>query len=157
MKRTNKNTAAGWPAASPEGLVAEVLKKLQSQGFKRTQTLVRLLGIMASDQRPRTLVELAANPGLERRNPATLYRLMLKLERADIVRRVNLRERAQSFQLLAPGSTPDYLVCTQCGDLKQVETPPEIDSLKALVTQKTGWKQLRHELEFFGICPRCTQ
>ncbi len=156
MKRKNKETTSKARETPHEADVAEILKKLQAQGLKRTQTLVRLLKFMATERRPHTLVELAASQGLEERNPVTLYRMMIKLERADVVRRVNLRERAQHFELLLPGSVPDYLVCTKCGDLKQVETPPEIDTLKNLVTETTGWKNLRHELEFFGICPRCT-
>jgi len=136
---------------------AGILASLLNRGFKRTHALVCLLREMAADPRPRTLAEWGECPSLQERNVVTLYRLMLKLEQAGVVRRVNLGERAQCFQLLLPGPAPDYLVCTNCGGLEQVETPPEVYVLEENLARKTGWKAVRHELEFFGVCPSCAE
>lgn len=133
-----------------------MVNRLLARGLKRTHALTCLLREMLADPLPRPLAEWAARPSLRERSEVTIYRLMLRLEETGVVRRVNLGGRTQSFQLPPPGPAPDYLVCTQCGDLKQVETPAEIDSLKALIEQTTGWKELRHELEYFGVCPSCT-
>ena len=150
------NPNASAPSSSQAHAPASgILASLLDRGFKRTHALVCLLREMAADPRPRTLAEWGDCLSLQERNGVTLYRLMLKLEQAGVVRRVNLRERAQCFQLLLAGPAPNYLVCTSCGGLVQVETPPEVRTLEENLARKTGWKAVRHELEFFGICPSC--
>lgn len=145
------------PALTAQTSAACILADLVAKGFKRTHALMCLLNEMAADQRPRTLAEWAECPSLRERNVVTLYRLMLKLEQAGVVRRVNLGERAQSFQLLLSDMPSDYLVCTNCGDLELVETPPEVRLLETRLAEKAGWKEVRRELEFYGLCPRCAQ
>jgi Fe2+ or Zn2+ uptake regulation protein len=137
-------------------IVGTLVSSLCSRGFRRTHALVSLLQEMAADPRPRTLADWNGCPSLRERNAVTLYRLMVRLEQAGVVRRVNLGERAQAFQLLLPGRTPDYLVCMNCGGLEEIETPPEVSFLEQNVAKKTGWKAVRHELEFFGLCPSCS-
>jgi Fe2+ or Zn2+ uptake regulation protein len=152
------NSQASAPSSSQaHDAAAGILASLLDRGFKRTHALVCLLREMAADPRPRTLAEWGECPSLQERNVVTLYRLMLKLEQAGVVRRVNLGERAQCFQLLPPGPAPDYLVCTSCGGLEQVETPLEVRVLEENLARKTGWKAVRHELEFFGVCPSCAE
>ncbi|WP_461783080.1 Fur family transcriptional regulator [Prosthecobacter sp.] len=152
------NPNASAPSSSQAHAPASgILAFLLDRGFKRTHALVCLLREMAADPHPRTLAEWGDCPSLQERSGVTLYRLMLKLEQAGVVRRVNLGERAQCFQLLLTGPAPDYLVCTSCGGLEQVETPPEVRVLEDNLARKTGWKTVRHELEFFGVCPSCAE
>ncbi|MEZ5385414.1 MAG: transcriptional repressor [Prosthecobacter sp.] len=145
------------PASSIGSSVADILADLLAKGFRRTHALTCLLNEMAADPRPRALAEWAALPSLRERNAVTLYRLMLRLEQAGVVRRVNLGDRAQCFQLLLPGPAPDYLVCTSCGGLETVETPPEVRTVEVNLAEKAGWKAVRRELELFGLCPQCAQ
>lgn len=141
--------------ASLTHAVQDILAILLARGFKRTHALVCLLHEMAADPRPCSVAEWSARPTLRERNPVTLYRLMLKLEQAGVVRRVNLGERAQSFQLVLPGVPPDFLVCTRCGGLEAVQTPPEIRTMEVRLAEQAGWRAVRRELELFGLCPRC--
>jgi Fe2+ or Zn2+ uptake regulation protein len=138
-------------------MVDEVLKQLHAHGLRRTAALRCLIQEMAAHPQPASLSEWSRRPSLRERNPVTLYRMMIKLEQAGVVRRVNIGERAACFQLILPGPQPDYLVCTNCGDLQPVEAPPEVRTMEQHLAASSGWKAVRHELEFFGLCPDCAE
>lgn len=146
------------PSTSPDSsnqLLEEILVSLRERGCKRTSGLVEMVKAMIAHPQPASLADWARLPALQHRDPVTLYRLMLKLEAAGLVRRVYLGERAQHFQLIQPGRQSDYLVCTSCGELEEVEEPPEVRSIASRLASQSGWKGVRHELEFFGLCPKC--
>lgn len=110
--------------------VETLLRGLSARGFRRTHALVCLLREMTDDPHPHTLAEWAARPSLQERDMATLYRLMMRLEEADVVRRVHVNGRCASFQLRQETEAEAYLVCTSCGGLEQVGTPPQVRVLE---------------------------
>jgi Fe2+ or Zn2+ uptake regulation protein len=108
-----------------------------------------LIQEMAAHPQPTSLAEWSRRPSLRERNPETLYRMMIKLEQAGAVWRLNIGEHAACFQLILPGPRPDYLVCTNCGDLKPVEPPAELRTMEQQLATNAGWQSVRHELGFF--------
>ena len=103
-----------------------------------------------------TLAELAASPRLaDQCDKATVFRLLQRLVGHGIVRRLGLHERAAYFTLLLPGRHCDYLICTGCGSIEAITAPCPVHELEEEIRHKTGFRNLYHELEFFGLCPRC--
>jgi len=142
---------------STSNVAGAILCELQARGFRRTAALGNLIREMVAHAAPATLTYWASLPTLRELNPVTIYRLMMRLEQAGMVRRLHLGERAQCFQLIQPGPQPDYLVCTNCGELEPVQLPPELRSLEQRLALQSGWTAVRHELEFFGLCPDCME
>ncbi len=104
-----------------------------------------------------TLNELAKSERLTSQcDKATVFRLLQRLAAVGIVRRLGLHERAAYFALLIPGRHQDYLICTECGSIESVNAPCPVHQLEKELTKKTGYKNLYHELEFFGVCPECS-
>ena len=86
---------------------------------------------------------------------ATVFRLLQRLTEHGVVRRLGLHERAAYFTLLIPGKHSDYLICTSCGSIEPVKAPCPVHALEDEIREKTGFRNLYHELEFFGVCPKC--
>jgi len=104
-----------------------------------------------------TLSELSTSPRLtDQCDKATVFRLLQRLASHGIVRRLGLHERAAYFTLLIPGKHSDYLICTDCGRIETIDAPCPVHDLEDEIREKTGYKNLYHELEFFGTCPACT-
>ncbi len=104
-----------------------------------------------------TLAELAGSPRLgDQCDKATVFRLLQRLTEKGIVRRLGLHERAAYFTLLLPGRHQDYLICTECGLIEAVKAPCPVHELEEEIRRKTGFRNLYHELEFFGTCPACS-
>lgn len=137
-------------------LVKETGRRLRSRGMRRTRALELLLTEMATNRTPRTIAELTASPALQGQcDPATVYRLLMKLEEHGVVRRLGLHDRASWFILLIPGSHHDYLVCTGCGNIAEVDLECPARTLEQRLESSTGYRHVYHELEFYGVCPSC--
>jgi Fur family ferric uptake transcriptional regulator len=134
----------------------ELIDRCRSTGLRRTKALEQLLVTLLENNRPMTLNELAQSPRLiEQCDKATVFRLLQRLTVIGITRRLGLHERAAYFTLLLPGMHQDYLICRQCGTIEPIKAPCPVHQLEEEIRVKTGYKDLYHELEFFGICPSC--
>lgn len=137
-------------------VVKETIGRCRAAGLRRTKALEELLATLQESQRPMTLAELAAAPRLAGQcDKATVFRLLQRLTEHGVLRRLGLHERAAYFTLLVPGKHSDYLICTACGSIEPVQAPCPVHQLEDEIREKTGYRNLYHELEFFGVCPRC--
>ena len=121
-------------------IVQETIDRCRAAGLRRTKALEELVSTLLESQRPMTLSELAASK---------------RLTDHGLVRRLGLHERAAYFTLLAPGRHSDYLICTSCGSIEAIQAPCPVHHLEDEIREKTGFRNLYHELEFFGVCPKC--
>ena len=137
-------------------LIQETIGRCRMAGLRRTKALEELLTTLLESTRPMTLAELAASPRLaDQCDKATVFRLLQRLIEHGLARRLGLHERAAYFTLLLPGSHNDYLICTGCGSIEAITAPCPVHELENEIRAKTGFRNLYHELEFFGLCPHC--
>jgi len=131
-------------------------QRLRARGMRRTRALDLLIREMAGREKPVTIAELTQSPALHSQcDPATVYRLLMKLETHGMVRRLGLHDRAMYFILVRPGHHRDYLVCTGCGSIAEVDMECPVRSLEKRLEQSSGFRHIYHELEFFGVCAGC--
>lgn len=137
-------------------LVKETIDRCRKAGLRRTKALEELIITLLESERPMTLAELSASERLaDQCDKATVFRLLQRLAEHAVVRRLGLHERAAYFTLLVPGKHSDYLICTKCGSIEAIQAPCPVHQLEEEIRQKTGYRNLYHELEFFGTCPKC--
>ena len=137
-------------------IVTQIIDRCRAAGLRRTKALEELIVTLLDSARPMTLSELASSPRLrDQCDKATVFRLLQRLAEKGVVRRLGLHERAAYFPLLVPGRHQDYLICTECGSIEAVKAPCPVHELEDEIREKTGYRNLYHELEFFGTCPAC--
>jgi len=135
-----------------------IITGLQKSGLRKTKALEELVRTLLDCDRPMTLAELAGSAGLvDLCDKATVFRLLQRLADRGVVRRLGLHERAAYFTLIEPGRHSDYLICTSCGNIEAVQAACPVHQLEEEIRQKTGYQDLYHELEFFGVCPACAK
>jgi len=133
-----------------------LITRCRAEGLRRTKALEELLTTLLESDRPMTLAELTKSPRLLNQcDQATVFRLIQRLADKAIIRRLGLHERAAYFALLLPNQHRDYLICTECGSIEPINAPCPVHELEKEIKFTTGFKNLYHELEFFGICPHC--
>ncbi len=143
---------------SSEDKLAWALDQCRAKGLRRTNALRATLRVLIGAGKPRTLVEL--NEGLpvnEKCDPATTYRMLLRLEEAGLIRRFGLHGRAAHFGLILPGEHHDFLICRECGKIEDIDMHCPVEALEREVETKSGYDEVYHELEFFGRCPECRE
>ena len=154
---THEHTDCCLSPKETESLLDTMISELRELGFRRTDALVDLLSAMMRQHQPFTLAELSELPGLRDRDQATVYRLVMKLKDVGKVRQLNLSGRVSHFQVVVPGHHHDYLLCESCGQVTEVPLTCTLAKVEQQIMATYGWQRLRHELEFYGVCPACTE
>lgn len=141
-------------AENRQQLLDWAVKRCRDSGLRRTKAMEEVLRALIDSPRPRTLSELVDALG-DLCDKATVYRLLIRLEEKGILRRLGLHERSAYFTMRYPDRHSDYLICTECGSIDTLEIACPVEQLEKEISEKSGFKKLYHELEFFGVCPAC--
>lgn len=136
----------------------EIIDRLRALGMRKTTALTQVLDALASSTLPLTISEISDRlADGSRCDPATIYRMLEKLERARVVRKLGMHERAMYFELLRPDHHGDYLLCTSCGKITKIPAACPVGHLEDHLRSESGYRNLTHELVFYGICPDCPE
>ncbi len=87
---------------------------------------------------------------------ATIYRCLVSLEQAGLVRKCEFGDGFARYELANNDQSHHHhhLICTECKKVEIVEEC-EIESHIDRFAKKRGFTSVSHMLEFFGICPDC--
>ena len=156
MAKHHHHHHAGCIRPEPERLLQEAVARAREAGLRRTKALEDVLTILIRACQPLTLADIAESELLgSGADKATVYRLLMKLEERALIRRLGLHDRAAYYTVILPGEHSDYLICSECGRIEKLDISCPVQALEAEIAQKSGFKRLYHELEFFGQCPEC--
>jgi Fe2+ or Zn2+ uptake regulation protein len=134
------------------------LEKLRSGEVRLTPVRERVLHYLAHRAVPVTLHEISDSEELARQfDDATVYRTLVLLVELEVARQLQFRDRATCFVLNVPGECFSFLVCRCCGAITPIPHGGELHSLEEQTSQRHGYTNLTHELELYGICPKCRE
>jgi Fur family ferric uptake transcriptional regulator len=85
----------------------------------------------------------------------TVYRTLMLLKELDVVRQVSVRHNIRYFVLNVPGEACDFLICRCCGSIAELPPLQTVLDLEQQVSKAKGYAAVYHELEVYGICPKC--
>ncbi|MCG8602341.1 MAG: transcriptional repressor [Verrucomicrobiales bacterium] len=132
-----------------------LLEDCAQNGLRRTSALRACLKVLLSSDQPLTLQEIGAKLNQEVEcDPATVYRLVTRLEEKRIVRRIGFHSRAAHY-CLRISAHQDYLVCRDCGSVEVLDIACPVEHLEKQIATESGFRDLDHELEFYGQCAAC--
>lgn len=141
---------------SAKELLDDALLKAKEGGLRRTRALEDVLRILIGSHQPLNLADIAESKDLKTgADRATVYRLLVKLEERGIIRRLGLHDRSTYYTLLEHDRHDDYLICTGCGRIQRLDIKCPVEALERDIEKSSGFKKLYHELEFYGLCPKC--
>lgn len=135
-------------------LLTRAVQQCRDLGLRRTKALVEVLRVLIQSATPLTLSDLVGALG-DLCDKATVYRLLIRLEEKGLLRRLGLHERSAYFTMRYPDRHDDYLICTGCGSIDALDISCPVEQLEKEISEKSGFRRLYHELEFFGVCPAC--
>lgn len=128
---------------------------LRAAGYKATAGRLRVLEALQASKEPLSIQELIQKVSSVKIDQATMYRVLLVLEKIGAVRQVNLRHGHADYEFVNE-QDHHHLVCTSC---KRVEDVPGCDgdavAKQALKNAKHFSAITQHSFEFFGLCKSC--
>jgi Fur family transcriptional regulator, ferric uptake regulator len=128
---------------------------LKSVDLKQTKKRVLLLSILENSSCAMTVEEIAdlANKSIKI-NISTIYRALNSLASKNIVIKT-LHQDGKTYYELNNHTHKHTLICTLCNEKIPIESCP-LESLADNLVKETGYTITGHNLEFFGICPKCS-
>lgn len=137
---------------SQDSLFLRAMHLLKEAGYKRTihrETLVRFF-----IKNPGPLTSEDIQLGKKGLDKVTIYRSLASFESVGLLRKVDFGDGLLRYELnLDEEEHHHHVICRQCGKV-DVVNHCEISALSEIENQ-TGYRSIRHSLEFFGICPQC--
>jgi Fur family ferric uptake transcriptional regulator len=128
----------------------------RERGMRRTHALQQILRILFLKEHPVGWSSLAKEPELkESCNPSSVFRILVKLEEIGLVRRLGSPGRSYYFMLNLPGEHHEHIICTECGRIENLDIECPVHALEKDVRTATRYREIYHQLDFFGICPSC--
>jgi len=137
------------------GNFSEWTGRLQSAGHKLTKPRLAVLELLHRQEHPITNREIHAELSAEC-DLASIYRTMHLLMEMNLVQQFDFGDGTARFELMSPGedSHHHHMICKQCSAVVEVDHCFP-DSLSETLAKHTGFKEITHKLEFFGLCPAC--
>jgi Fur family transcriptional regulator, ferric uptake regulator len=138
-------------------MISLCTEKLAARDLRNTETRQAVLQILHTAEGPLSppeIVRLCHAVG-RKANKTTIYRDLVHMEAAGIVRKVIVSDRKQYFELSERGHH-HHFICTQCEDIQDVEIDETslVDRAKALA-QQSSFQIDDHAIEFYGRCAAC--
>jgi len=89
-------------------------------------------------------------------NKTTVYRELERLQEVGIMNSVELGDRKKYYEL-ASREHHHHLVCLRCERVEDVDMDEKkLFEEEKKVSREKGFTVLRHSLEFFGLCKKCS-
>lgn len=135
---------------------------LKEYGLKNTPGRQAVLEVLARAEQPVTAEEvyrrLLAEDRGEDKKPrcaclSTVYRTLATLAEKGLLLRGAGQDGTMAYQL-RDSRHRHYLICTGCGSTVPIPGCP-LASLEQTLGAQTGFAITGHNLELYGLCPRC--
>lgn len=128
---------------------------LKSTGLKVTAPRLKILEIfqkghqrhMTAEDVYRQLILQKMDIGL-----ATVYRVLMQFEQADILKRSHFESERAVYEL-NEGEHHDHLVCLDCGRVEEFHDA-EIEALQIKIAQRQGFEIADHALSLYAHCKK---
>ena len=136
----------------------EILEKLiREKGLRYTPQREEILKIFLSIEKHLSTDELykivkKKNPGM---GYVTVYRTMKLLEEAGLCNEIDFGDGISRFEHRYGHEHHDHLICVKCGSYIEV-VKPKIEELQERLAKEKHFTPLRHKLQIFGICSKCS-
>jgi Fe2+ or Zn2+ uptake regulation protein len=133
----------------------DVKASLKKAGFKVTPTREEILKLFSTHNcSPISAEDILLKLKKEKIDRATIYRNLQSFEKAGIIKKVSLQQKADYYELA--NHHHHHIICKTCGDIEGFKNC-NLDSLKKTVLKnsKAFGSITDHSLEFFGECDNC--
>jgi Fur family ferric uptake transcriptional regulator len=137
-----------------------LMTRLKDAKLSLTPTRLGILELLTESHRVWSIEQLLealkkkAKPAKGSLVFTTVYRCLLKLEEAGLVRAADLGDGISRYEY----NTCDehhhhHVVCKQCGSIEALDDCDVVILENAV--KKMGYQQINHRLEFSGVCKSC--
>lgn len=133
------------------------IARLKAASFKLTEPRRLLLEVLVQRHGPFSAEELHVHV-LKKKPKAscdlvTIYRSLATFEELNLIQRCDFGDNTVRYELFEKDHHHHHIICEKCLRSEAVDVCPVGE--KNLINDSYGFTNVRHRLEFFGLCPAC--
>lgn len=137
----------------------EILERfIREKGLRYTPQREDILKVFLSVEKHLSADEL--HRLVRKKNPdigyVTVYRTMKLLEDAGLCNEIDFGDGITRFEHRYGHGHHDHLVCVKCGRYTEA-VKPKIEELQEKLAKEKHFTPLRHKLQIFGVCAKCSK
>jgi Fe2+ or Zn2+ uptake regulation protein len=145
----------------PEGLTSTVAARLRAVNQRSTANREAIVALLGQASRPLTIPEILETPDGRTLAQSSVYRNLVVLEEAGLVRRIVTDGEFARYELAEDLTEHHHhLVCVHCGRIDDIPADAHLEeSLEAATTEierATGFRTQHHRIDLVGLCRRCS-
>jgi len=130
---------------------------VRAKGLRHTPQRGTILAVFLSTEKHVSAEELYK---LVRKKDSTIgyttvYRTMKLFSESGLCGETEFGDGVLRFEHKYGHEHHDHLICVKCGKFTEV-TDPGIERLQENMVKRHGFKSLKHKLEIFGLCRKCS-
>ncbi|UCH86994.1 MAG: transcriptional repressor [Dehalococcoidia bacterium] len=139
--------------SNPKTRLNDLLTKLRSAGHRITPQRLAIINILIDSAEHLSVEQIyrQVQKDFPTTSLATVYNTLERLKEMGEVLELPFSDGSR-YDGLNPHSHP-HLRCTVCGAIEDVDIDLELAAEE--VAAERGYADVRHRLEFYGVCPRC--
>jgi Fur family peroxide stress response transcriptional regulator len=133
--------------------LGDVVAKLRSAGYRITPQRLAIVKILISSEEHPSVEQIyrQVQEDFPTTSLATVYNTLERLKEMEEVLELPF-SGGSHYDVLNPCPHP-HLVCTVCGAIEDLDI--DLGLAAEEVAARRGYADVRHRLEFYGVCPRC--
>jgi len=133
----------------------QLIAKLRESEYRLTPQRVELIHLIAASEEHPSASRLYEQIRLQfpTMSLATVYKTLDLLKELGEVLEISLRDDSH-YDGNKPYPHP-HLICTKCQKIMDGELESAVENIVQEVEQNFGFQILKHQLDFYGICPDC--
>lgn len=137
----------------------EILEKfIREKGLRYTPQREEILKVFLSVEKHLSADEL--HKIVKKKSPnigyVTVYRTMKLLSEAGLCSEIDFGDGISRFEHQYGHEHHDHLICVKCGSYAEV-MKPAIERLQDELARERRFIPLKHKLQIFGICSKCSK
>ena len=141
----------------PDIRFEELVARFRERGHRITPQRLALLRLLAASENHPSAAQLYEQLGEQylTMSLATVYKTLSRMKEMGEVLELGFSDDDNRYDGNEPSPHP-HLICIQCRKI----IDPDVASFRDLaqeVAANTGFRILRHRLDFYGICPDCQE
>jgi Fe2+ or Zn2+ uptake regulation protein len=134
----------------PEDSYRAILKE---KGIAITKPRLSILKFLMAHSLPVTVEDLHLEIGKTTCDLATVYRVLTQYMEVKIVNAIHLEKDLVHYEYNNPLHHHHHVICNSCKKVELIEDCFINDLEQSLL--KKGYKDIGHQLQFFGTCKAC--
>ena len=140
----------------------EVMRRFMKHDQRYTSQRRLIVTVLSASDRPLMIQQMLKRSSSTKKVLAqsSLYRNLVVLEDVGVVQRIFSTDDVARYELNDDIlGHHHHLVCSKCGDIRDVRIPESLesslDSTLAKIAKRSGFKLEQHRLDLIGRCGKC--